>query len=129
MLPCPTCELNGIGVFAKFWSGAGSPCHCALCGQLSFVHSKHRYGLQSGWPGALKLLVALVLICAYFLRPEPAFIWALGICWIGCSLWELYIAPMQLISAEDSTKSNAYGYLFLLILAIAFVGLSYGVSR
>jgi len=124
-LPCPACNTNGIGLLAKFWSGAGSPARCANCDQLSYVHSSDRYGFQSGWPAAVKLLSAALCTGAYFFRPEVAFFWLLAIIWVACGLWELRATRMRITSAEESARSNWTGYLLILVLLLALLSMSY----
>jgi len=55
MFKCPHCSRNGIGFWSKIWSGSDTPSKCKFCGEISYVHSKYRFGLQSAWPTVFQL--------------------------------------------------------------------------
>ncbi len=123
MLICPACNRRGIGLLDKFWSGSDTPCRCRHCGGLSYIHSKHRYGLQSGWPAAVNVLAVTALLLGYYYNPHPAFLGAAVFSWIACAVWEVCIAPLQQITEAEAAHSNRFGYLtviFVMIIAGAF---------
>ena len=120
MFTCSICNEKGIGFWSKIWSGSNSPSQCKLCGKLSYVHSKYRFGFQSAWPTAFKLLGAGLSI---FLLLQTNSLFSLILfpfIWIACSFWELSSLPMYPITEDHVAVAKKSGNLFIVGLIIVF---------
>ena len=128
MFICPICNKKGIGYWSKLLSGSDSPSKCKLCSELSFVHSKYRFGFQSGWPTLFKILGTAL---SMFLLYQTNSIFSLVIfpfIWLACSFWELSSLPMCSISKEHVAAAKKSGNLFIVGLIIV-IGLVWVVKN
>ena len=120
MFTCPTCNDKGIGIWSKICSGSNSPSQCKLCGELSYVHSKYRFGFQSGWPTLLKLLGAGLSVFLLFQTNSLFSLILFPFIWLACSFWELSSLPMYWISKEHVAVAKKSDNFFIIGLIIIF---------
>lgn len=128
MFICPSCSKNGIGCWSKFWSGSDSPSKCRYCNELYYVHSKYRFGLQSGWPTLIKILGAILCIYLAFEINSLMYIALLPFIWIICSFWELALLPLMPISEAQAVERKKNGNWFLFGIAVV-IGIIYVVKN
>jgi hypothetical protein len=84
------------------------------------VHSKYRFGFQSAWPTAFKLLGAGLSI---FLLLQTNSLFSLILfpfIWIACSFWELSSLPMYPIAEDHVAVAKKSGNLFIVGVIIVF---------
>lgn len=120
MFTCPNCTEKGIGFLSKLWSGSNSPSVCKSCGKLSYVHSKYRFGFQSGWPTLSKFLGAGLILFIFFQSNNVFILILFPFIWLACSYWELSSLPMRPISETQVAVAKTYGNLFIVGLIIVF---------
>jgi hypothetical protein len=121
MFQCPHCKNNGIGIWAKFWCGSDTPAKCTSCGDLSYVHSKYRFGFQSAWPFLVSWLVIALTIYVFFISNNIYVLVAIPFIWLAGRFGELASLPLQPISAQESTASRKFGNWFMLGIAILII--------
>jgi hypothetical protein len=128
LFTCPNCTEKGIGFWSKLWSGSNSPSECKSCGKLSYVHSKYRFGFQSGWPTLFKFLGAGLSLFLLFQTNNVFSLFLFPLIWLACSYWELSSLPMRPISETHVAVAKKSGNLFIVGLIIVF-GLVWVVSN
>lgn len=109
MFTCPHCKEQGIGFWSKLWSGSDTPSTCSHCGQLSYVHSKYRFGMQTAWPTVVKLAGITASLYLLFLTNSVYVLILIPVIWGICSFWELASLPMLPITASESRNRKTYG--------------------
>jgi hypothetical protein len=120
LFTCPSCNEKGIGFWSKLWSGSSSPSECKSCGKLSYVHSKYRFGFQSGWPTLFKFLGAGLSLFLLFQTNSVFSLLLFPVIWLACSFWELSSLPMESISQEHIVVAKKSGNLLIIGLFIVF---------
>lgn len=121
MFQCSHCNNKGIGIWAKFWCGSDTPAKCNSCGELSYVHSKYRFGFQSAWPFLASWLAIALCIYIFFVSNNIYLLLAVPFLWLAGRLGELYSLPMQPITEQQSVASRKFGNWFILGLAILVI--------
>jgi|TARA_B110000211_G_scaffold228027_1_gene283626 hypothetical protein len=117
---CPSCNKKGIGFWSKLLSASDSPSKCKVCGELSFVHSKYRFGFQSGWPTLGKILGAALSVFLLFQTNSILSLMLFPLVWLVCSFWELSSLPMRPITEEHVGVAKKSGNIFIVGLIIIF---------
>ena len=128
MFICPHCNGKGVSFWGKLWSDSGTPTKCRICDQLSYVHSKYRFGFQSGWP-TLVFLVATGLALYLFVSKDivPALL-AIPIVWLITNVWEIATLPLAQISRSEASRRNKFGYVFLAFVVASAALFNYWVE-
>ena len=121
MFQCPHCKNNGIGLWAKFWCGSDTPAKCSSCGELSFVHSKYRFGFQSAWSFIVSWLAIALCIYIFFVSNNLYVLLAVPLLWLAGRFGELASLPLQPITEQQSVVNRKFGNWFILGLAIVVV--------
>lgn len=125
---CPCCNKKGISFWSKFWSGSDAPSKCEVCGKLSFVHSKYRFGFQSGWPTLGKILGAALSLFLLFQTNSIFSLFIFPVIWLACSFWELSSLPMRPITEEHAAVAKKSSNIVIVGLIIIF-GLAWVVTN
>lgn len=124
MFICPNCNKKGIGFWSKLWSGSDTLSKCNFCGNLSYVHSKYRFGLQSGWPTLTKISGAFLSIYLFYITNNILYLSLLPLILLACSFWELASLPMSTTTEAQANQSKRYGNWFLFGVAV-LIGVIY----
>lgn len=92
------------------------------------MHSKYRFGFQSGWPTFGKILGAALSIFLLYQTNSIFSLFIFPLVWLACSFWELSSLPMRPITEEHIAVAKKSGNIFMIGLII-FVGLVFGVTN
>ncbi|AOT08730.1 hypothetical protein [Pseudoalteromonas luteoviolacea] len=128
MFICPSCNKKGISFWSKLWSGSDSPSKCKQCGELSFVHSKYRFGFQSGWPTLGKILGAALSVFLLYQTNSIFSLFLFLVIWLACSFWELSSLPMRPITEKHAAATKKSSNIFIVGLII-ILGLVWVVTN
>lgn|GEM_PF-2492501 len=118
MFNCPYCNCKGIGFWSKIWSGSDTPSKCRLCGNLSYVHSKYRFGFQTAWPTVFKIAGYAASIYIFYISNVFEYLLLIPLFWGIGSLWELASLPMSKITSEESQERRKFGNTFILLVVV-----------
>ena len=121
MFQCPHCQEKEIGIWAKFWCGSDTPAKCNSCGELSYVHSKYRFGFQSAWPFLVTWLAIALCIYLFFVSNNIYVLLGSPFLWLAGRFGELASLPMQPITEQHSAASRKFGNWFILGLVVFII--------
>ena len=84
------------------------------------MHSKYRFGFQSGWPTLGKILGAALSVFLLFQTNSILSLMLFPLVWLVCSFWELSSLPMRPITEEHVGVAKKSGNIFIVGLIIIF---------
>ncbi len=122
MFDCPHCHEKGITLWEKMWSGSDTPAACSNCNQLSYAHSKYRFGMRSAWPTLVTWFGAAISIYVLYITNIVDVLLLIPVIWVICYIWEVVSLPLTPITKSESTQLRQYGNLFLAVLLLAVLG-------
>ena len=92
------------------------------------MHSKYRFGFQSGWSTLGKILGAALSVFLLFQTNSLFSLFLFPLIWLACSFWELSSLPMRPITQDHVAVAKKSGNIFIVGLFVV-VGLVWVVTN